>query len=107
MGKTVPSYRMALEGEIDSWKTYRTNLTREEDVEAFDTLMDMARAHASAGGCAVNPVLFEPMVMSIVLELQMRIQALEAEFYELLWEKSADKANSQKPMALAYDKRKP
>ncbi len=107
MGKTVPSYRMALEMEIDTWKTYRSNLTREEDLEAFDSLMDMARAHASAGGCAVNPVLFEPMFMSIVLELQMRIQALEAELYEFLWEKSVGKAGFQKPAALGMDKGKP
>ncbi len=107
MGKTVPSYRMALEGEIDTWKTYRNNLTREEDVEAFDTLMDMARAHASAGGCAVNPVLFEPMVMSIVLELQLRVQVLESEFYEILWEKSAAKLDFQKTTTLGRDKGKP
>ncbi len=70
MGKTVTLYRIALECEIDTWKAFRNTFTREEDVEAFDTLMDSARAHASAGGCAVNPVLFEPMLMSIVLDLQ-------------------------------------
>ncbi len=107
MGKTVPSYRIALEWEIDNWKGFRKALHKQEEVEAFDTLMDMARAHASAGGCAVNPVLFEPMVMSIVLELQLRIQALEAEFYEILWEKSAGKVDFQKPAALGRDKGKP
>ncbi len=76
MGKTVPSYRMAIECEIDTWKAFRNTLSREKDVEAFDTLMDMARAHASAGGCAVNPVLFEPMLMSIVLDLRTQIEAL-------------------------------
>ena len=48
-------------------------------------LMDMASAHASAGGwCAVNPVLFEPMIKSIVLDLQKQIDALEVELYEFL-----------------------
>ncbi len=87
MGKTVPSYRIALECKIDTWKAFRNTLTREEDVEAFDTLMDMARTHASTGGCAMNPVLFEPMLMSIFLDLQKQIGAFQAEIYEFLLKK--------------------
>ncbi len=78
MGKTVPSYRIALEWEIQQWKGFRNALRREEEVEAFDVLMDMARNHASAGGCATNPVLFEPMVMSILLDQQRQIQGLRS-----------------------------
>ena len=55
MGKTVPSYRMALEDEIGRWKTFRNTLPDEEDKQAFDVLMDMCRNLASAGGCACNP----------------------------------------------------
>jgi hypothetical protein len=43
MGKTVPSFRMALEFEIERWKGFKKALTREEDREAFEELMDMCR----------------------------------------------------------------
>ena len=76
MGKTVESYRMALESEIARWNGFARALRR-DDKEAFDELMDMCRRFASAGGNATNPILFEPMVMSILLGQQKRILALE------------------------------
>ena len=76
MGKTVESYRMALESEISRWGGF-AKVLRRSDREAFDELMDMCRSFASAGGNATNPILFEPMVMSILLGQQKRILALE------------------------------
>jgi hypothetical protein len=78
MGKTVESYRMALEEEINRWKGFARAL-RKSDREAFDEFMDMCRSFASAGGNATNPILFEPFVMSIVLGQQKRIRKLEKE----------------------------
>jgi hypothetical protein len=46
MGKTVPAYRMALEGEISRWSGFARAL-RKEDREAFDGLMDIWRSYAS------------------------------------------------------------
>jgi hypothetical protein len=77
MGKTVPSYRIALEFEIARWKDFRKNLHAIEDMEAFDALMDMCRRHASASGSACNPLVFEPMVMSILLAQQKKLMMLE------------------------------
>lgn len=82
MGKTVPSYRMALEAEIASWQGFARAL-RAEEREAFEALMDACRNTASAGGNATNPVLFEPMAMSIFLSLQMRVTRLEKELNDL------------------------
>ena len=76
MGKTVESYRMALEDEISRWSGFAKAL-RIEDKEAFDALMDACRSFASAGSNATNPILFEPMVMSILLSLQKKISRLE------------------------------
>jgi len=76
MGKTVESYRMALESEISRWNGFDRAL-RKEDREAFGELMDMCRSFAMAGGNATNPILFEPMVMSILLAQQKRILTLE------------------------------
>ena len=78
MGKTVESYRMAIEDEIQRWKGFAKAL-RSEDREAFETLMDACRAHASAGSNAVQPVLFEPMVMSMLLSLQKQSQRQQKE----------------------------
>ena len=76
MGKTVASYRMALEDEICRWKGFAKTL-RTEDKEAFDTLMDACRSLASAGSNATQPILFEPMLISIVVDLQKKMSRLE------------------------------
>ena len=76
MGKTVESYRMALEDEIRRWKGFEKAL-RTEDREAFEELMDACRNFASAGSNATQPILFEPMMLSILLFQQKRIIRLE------------------------------
>jgi len=76
MGKTVESYRMALEDEINRWNGFEKAL-RIEDREAFEALMDACRSYASAGSNATQPILFEPMVISILLSLQKKISQLE------------------------------
>ena len=76
MGKTVESYRMALESEISRWNGFVRAL-RKDDREAFEEMMDMCRGNAMAAGNACNPILFEPMVMSKLLAQQKRILALE------------------------------
>ncbi len=76
MGKTVESYRMALEDEIHRWKGFSKAL-RTEDRKAFETLMDACRLFASAGSNATQPILFEPMLMSILLYQQKKLHRLE------------------------------
>lgn len=78
MGKTVESYRMALEDEIRRWGGFAKAL-RTEDKEAFEELMDACRSFASAGSNATQPVLFEPMIMSILLFQQKKLAKLEKE----------------------------
>jgi hypothetical protein len=76
MGRTVESYRMAIEDEIRRWKGFAKAL-RAEDREAFEVLMDDCRLYASAGSNATQPILFEPMVMSILLCQQKKLHRLE------------------------------
>jgi len=78
MGRTVESYRMALEDEVRRWNGFAKAL-RIDDKEAFDALMDACRSYASAGSNATQPILFEPMVMSVLLFQQKRLQKLEKE----------------------------
>jgi len=88
MGKTVPSYRQALESEIAKWKGFRKAL-RAKDAEAFDKMMNACRAFASAGSMATRPVLLEAMVMSILLhqekvllEIQETVERLEKRLHQ-------------------------
>jgi len=67
---------MALDDEIRRWKGF-ANALRKEDREAFEALMDACRGHASAGSNAVQPILFETMIMSMLLSQQVRLQRLE------------------------------
>ena len=62
--------------------------------EAFDELMDMCRSFASPSGNATNPVVFEPMVMSIILAQGKKIRELEYNLNEVLWQKTCAQYNS-------------
>jgi hypothetical protein len=78
LGKTVESYRMALEDEIRRWNGFARAL-RINDKEAFDELMDACRSFASAGSNTTQPVIFEPMIMSMLLFQQEKLLKLERE----------------------------
>ncbi len=82
MGKTVESYRMALDIEIQNWTGFSKAL-RSDDREAFEIIMDTCRDYASAGSSATRPVLFEAMVMSILLFQQKKLIKLEKELNAL------------------------
>ena len=75
MGRTVVSYRQAVEGEITTWEGFRKAL-RIHDAEAFDKMMNACRLHASAGSMATRPILFEAVVMSILLEQEKALMEL-------------------------------
>jgi hypothetical protein len=69
---------MALEDEIRRWDGFAKAL-RSEDRDAFEELMDACRSFASAGSNATQPVIFEPMAMSILLFQQKKLLRLEKE----------------------------
>jgi hypothetical protein len=83
MGRTVPTFRAALEEEIKRWEGYRRAL-RKEEREAFDRMMDACRLHSSASGHAARPEPLEAMFMSILLEHQRRLEALESKIGRIL-----------------------
>lgn len=76
MGRTVPSYRQALEAEIRRWEGFRKAL-RGKDLEAFDEMMKACRIYASAGGMATRPVLAEAMFMSILVSQQKELMEIK------------------------------
>ena len=78
MGRTVPSFRMLLEGIIEELSVLRRAL-RGEDRNAFDSLMNKARQHASS--CTVAPLLdpMDAIFLSILVEQQKEISSLREE----------------------------
>jgi hypothetical protein len=76
MGRTLPTYRMLLEEELDMWKDYRRALRR-KDQEIFDELLKQARTHSSASGYHVTTNVFEPMVLTMFLEQKKEINRLK------------------------------
>ena len=82
IGRTVPSFRPALEHEIESWKDFKRAL-RPEDQKVFDKLMNFARIHADAGSMSARPMLSEILFISFAIEQEKRITKLEQELKAL------------------------
>ena len=78
MGRTNPTYRDLLSGLENRWKPYRRALRR-DDQTRFDRLFEHARAHADAAGNLNHPEPVTPLLVSILLEQERRIEALEAQ----------------------------
>ena len=82
MGRTVPSFRPALEHEIESWKNFKRAL-RPEEQKIFNKLMNYARIHADAGSMSARPMLSEILFISFAVEQEKRIEILEEKVEEL------------------------
>ncbi len=82
MGRTVPSFRPALEHEIESWKDFKRAL-RPEEQKIFDKLMNFARIHADAGSMSARPMLSEVFFISFAVEQEKKIEMLEEKVKEL------------------------
>ena len=77
MGRTVPSYRMALEVEIAKVRGFLEALPSRKEKEAFEELMNHCRRHAGAAGAAVRPILSEAMIMSILLAHEKMLREIK------------------------------
>ena len=67
MGRTVPSYRIAVEWETNKWKIFRQRLNK-KDKKRFDEMLDYSRLYNSAGSNACRPQLIHSILMSIIFE---------------------------------------
>ena len=67
MGRTIPSYRIAVEMERSKWKIFRQGLDK-KDRKMFDKMFSYSRLYNSAGSNASRPQLIHPILMSIILE---------------------------------------
>ena len=83
MGKTVPSYRVALEEELRRWSSFSKAL-RDEDRKMFEDMMNACRLYASASGAATIPIILEAMLMAILLSHHKTLKKIESKLREMV-----------------------
>nr|QEE17750.1 hypothetical protein DSAG12_03588 [Candidatus Prometheoarchaeum syntrophicum] len=82
MGKTIPSYRTALEMEIGRWKIYREGL-KPPYQQHFDNIMLYARMHSDAGSLSARMFISESLFLSALIEQQKILEKLETDLYRI------------------------
>jgi hypothetical protein len=66
LGRTIPSFRIALMQEEKQWKLFRDALDKNEK-SCFDRLFLASRLHISACMMAAKPVRIHAILMTILL----------------------------------------
>lgn len=75
MGRTVPSFRIALSHEESSWKPFRAALDAKSKA-AFDRLFVIARFYISACMMSCRPVRIYPIMMVMVFYHYKQLRAI-------------------------------
>src|SRR5215210_2019364 len=65
MGRTFPSFRIALDLEEEDWKPFRNALDK-SDRKKFDKMFDIPRSYISACSYSVQHVRLYPILMTIL-----------------------------------------
>ncbi|HUJ77904.1 MAG TPA: hypothetical protein VLX64_02745 [Thermoplasmata archaeon] len=78
MGRTVPTYRQALEERLKRWEAFGRLLTTPEERAAFALIETGARRYATQATYVGSPDLLESILLSVLLDLARRVAADEA-----------------------------
>jgi hypothetical protein len=92
MGRTLPSFRIALDMEKADWKPFRNALDKSERKD-FDDMFDIPRLYLSACSNSVQLVPLHPIIMSILFHHYKELTQLlsEVEQIEMTRVKSSKK----------------
>jgi hypothetical protein len=63
MGRTIPSFRQLLEIEKLDWSDFKKSLSTKKERKAFDEIFENAKLYTSYLPNAVNPIVFESVMM--------------------------------------------
>lgn len=80
MGRTIPSFRIAMYQEEKSWRTFRSALDK-KDRSSFDEMFLSARSYISACMVSCNPVRINPIMMAMVFDHYKQIANLKGDGY--------------------------
>ena len=76
MGRTIPSWRMVAEAEVEKMKKFRDSL-RFDDKVIFDDLLNQCKLYASAASSLTSPVKEMPLIISILFAHHKKLAELE------------------------------
>ena len=76
MGRTVPSWRMVTESEVEKMKKFRDSL-RFDDKMIFEDLLNQCKLYASAASSLASPVKEMPLIISILFAHHKKLIELE------------------------------
>ena len=82
MGRTVPSFRIALEQEISSWKHYRKAVSKKPR-QSLQQVFNSSRNYVSASSSAVRPLKFEGLFMGAVFSHEKQLTEIASEIERL------------------------
>src|ERR687885_234489 len=83
MGRTIPSFRLALAMEERRWKLYRRALGKQKDRKEFDEMFAIPRLYSSACSYAAQPVRLCPILMSILLHCWIEMSDCSKELEQM------------------------
>jgi hypothetical protein len=75
MGRTIPSFRIALYQEEKTWKKFRACLDKKNKL-AFDDLFSTARLYISACMMSCRPIRLEAIFMAMIFHHFKQILSL-------------------------------
>ncbi len=76
MGRTVPSFRIALYQEEKKWRLFRAALEK-KNKKAFDDMFATARLYISACMMTCRPIRLESIFMSVIFHHFKQILSLD------------------------------
>ena len=81
MGRTIPSWRMVAEAEVEKMRKFRDSL-RLDDKIIFEDLLNQCRLYASAASSLASPVKEMPLIMSVLFAHHKKLTELEKRLNE-------------------------
>jgi hypothetical protein len=81
MGRTIPSWRIVVEDEVEKLKKFRNSL-RLEDKLIFEDLLNQCKLYASAASALASPIKEIPLILSILFAHHKKLTELEKRLNE-------------------------
>ncbi len=94
MSQKFDAYKEALEKEIKKWTEYERVL-RGENKHFFAELMNMARSFEEEASSTNSTIIFQPMMMSIILAQNKRINRIAEELSKIKLPDEATKGEAK------------
>ena len=89
VGRTVPSFRIALESEIKDWNKFKKNF-HGGNLNSLHDIFNISRCYVSASSSAVRLFKFEGLLMPVLLEHYKMLEDIGSKIEERRLEEKKD-----------------